>query len=351
MDEKHLITLVEKAAKQDEQAFEELYMNYYSSVYKAAFKLCKNDADAQDIAQLTFLQVRKSIHTLEKPSYFPLWINRICINKCKNMFRDNKSDLFDEEYIKYFNMAIEERRDHNSEASSHFSSDHEVLMHMIASLSKDHQTILEMLYFKQLNQEEIASLLEIPVGTVKSRSFAARNALKAKIEDYERKEQIRLNFRMESLGTLFAYMFLHKQCSWAKDIVIITHPSAFSHMKNWLSGMTGNYLIAACVMIMGIGLFDVGKVLFDQNSIHQELQEDYVFRSVRIDDRIIEDEVDAYYLLKGYAYDEAALHQLSEETLNDMVQVYSALKQSNRHMHQRIKQEGWADAFEQELSR
>lgn len=351
MDEKRLTLLVEQAAKQNEQAFEELFKYYYSSVYKAAIKLCKNDADAQDIAQLTFLQVRKSIHTLEKPNYFPLWINRICVNKCKNLFRANKSDLYDEDYIKYFNMAIEERRDHNSEASLRFTSDHEVLMHMIATLSKEHQTILEMLYFKQLNQEEVASILGIPLGTVKSRSFAARNALKAKIEDYERREHTPLNFRVESLGTVFAMMLLHQQSRWAKELIFITQPSAFSRVQNWITGVMGNYLIGACVVVLGVSMIGIGNEIFNKETTQQSIQDDYVFQSVRVDDYLIDNEIEAYYLLKGYAYDETALHQLSSETIEDMRSVYNALKQSNRHMYQQLQKEGWTEAFEKECNR
>ncbi len=352
MNEAYLISLVEKAAMQDEQAFEELFKCYYASVYKAAFKLCKNDADAQDIAQLTFLQVRKSIHTLEKPSYFPLWINRICVNKCKNLFRDNKNELYDEEYMKYFNQAVEERRDHISEESLHFNTDHEVLMRLIASLSKEHQAILEMIYFQQLNQEEAAALLQIPIGTVKSRAFAARNALKEKIEAYEKKEQIRLNFHMESLGSLFVMMFLRQQLEWKQGLFIVTqHPSVFTSTSELLSGVVGNYLIAMCAGLLGIGLIGVGQILFDHYVLHQETQKKGLFQEIQIDDYVIDNEVDAYYLLKGYAYDADALHNLSRETLLDMSRVYESLKESNQHMYQQLKLEGWTVFFEQELVR
>lgn len=350
MDERRLVEMVKKAAKQDEQAFEELFKYYYSSVYKAAYKLCKNDADAQDITQLTFLQVRKSIHTLEKPSYFPLWLNRICVNKCKNMFRENKSELYDEEYIKYFNMAVEERRDYNSEASSHFSSDHEVLMSMIASLSTEQQKILELVYFQQLSQEEVASLLAIPVGTVKSRAFAARNALKAKVEEYERKEQVRLNFRMDSLGTLLTLFLIYKQCKWRKEMIMVTKSPSLHRTSKWLSGIGGNCLIAACAGILGIGLIGAGKEIFTPNDIHEDIREQYAFPALIVDDRHVENEVDAYYLLKGYAYDKNALHRLSKASLAELVPVLSALKDSNRHMYQQLKQEGWIDAFELELN-
>ena len=285
------------------------------------------------------------------PNYFPLWINRICVNKCKNLFRNNKSDLYDAEYIKYFNMAVEERRDHNSEAALHFTSDHEVLMHMIASLSKEHQAILEMLYFKQLNQEEVASLLEIPLGTVKSRSFAARNALKAKIKDYEQKEQISLNFRVESLGTVFALTLLSKQSHWAKELVLITQPFTFSHITDFVAGVAGNYLIGASVLVLSISMLGIGNEVFNKDASHQSIQGDYVFQSVRIDDHLINNEIEAYYLLKGYAYDETALQQLSKATLKEMLPVYNALKQSNRDMYQQLKSEGWTDAFEKEYNR
>lgn len=347
MDEKRLMELIEKATKQEDAAFEELFKFYYPSVYKSAIKLCKNDADAQDIAQLTFLQVRKSIHTLEKPSYFPLWIHRICVNKCKNFFRDQKSDLYDEEYKKYFNLAVEQRRDHVSEASLHYTSDLEVLMEMIASLTKEHQRILELLYFKQLSQEETAALLHLPIGTVKSRAFAARNALKGKIEAYEQKEQVRLNFHMQNMGMVFAILCLAQQRKWAQMLPLVLKPSLSKQAARILAGSFGNYMIAACVSVMAFGLMKTGMELLNLTVKQEPKQEDAFFPTVRIQDYLIDNEVDAYYLLRGYAYDADALSKLSEDTMQEMVYVYEALRISNRYMYQQLVEDGWANAFEQ----
>jgi len=349
MDNDRLALLIKRTIEQDEEAFEELFKEYYPSVYKAAMKLCHNDADAQDVAQLTFLQVRKSIHTLEKPQYFPLWINRICVNKCKNLFRDNKSELYDDEYMKYFNLATEERREYVSEALAHFTSDQEVLMKLIATLSKEHQDILYYLYFYECNQEEVAKLLDIPIGTVKSRAYAARNALKAKVKEYEEKEQIKLDFHMEGLSSLFLLYFLQQQISWSKGILLIHKPSLIERISSFLSGASANYIIAACVVVIGSGLLGIYHEY--TYSHHPSVEEEKQFPTVQVDTYTITNEKDAYYLLRGYAYDEKALQVVSDALIQEMEPLYEALKKSNGSFYQLLKQSGWTSSYEKRLKK
>ena len=65
----------------DEEAFNLLYHRYVKLVYYIAYRICKNDADSQDIVQDTFLQVKRMIHNLKNPSLFKFWLNQIAISK------------------------------------------------------------------------------------------------------------------------------------------------------------------------------------------------------------------------------------------------------------------------------
>ncbi len=343
MDKDRLIDLVQKTKEHDEAAFEELFKAYYPSVYKAAFKLCHNDADAQDIAQLTFLQVRKSIHNLEKPAYFPLWINRICVNKCKNLFRDNKSDLYDDEYVKYFNQVTENRREYISEALSHYTSDQKVLNDLILSLSKEHQDIIKYLYYQECSQEEVAELLNIPIGTVKSRAYAARKALRCKVEDYETREQVKLNFYFSQLPMLFTLYFLQKQSSWIKGLAVIK-PSFHEHLKSLMSKISLNYAICACGCVLALSAAGIYHEYQKPNTVNR-----VVFPLVSIDTYTITNEQDAYYLLRNYAYDEKALQVISDQLILEMETLYEALKQCNGSYYHVLVECGWSYCFENRL--
>lgn len=343
MDNDRLTYLVQKTIENDEEAFEELFKEYYPSVYKAAMKLCHNDADAQDMAQLTFLQVRKSIHNLEKPNYFPLWINRICVNKCKNLFRDNKSDLYDDEYVKYFNMVTENRREYISEALSHYTSDQEVLNDLIHSLSKEHQDIIKYLYYQECSQEEVAEILNIPVGTVKSRAYAARKALRIKIEEYEEKEQIKLNFYFSSIPMLLTMYFLKKQSAWAKGLIVVK-PSFNERISSIANNLSMNYVIGACSCVLVLSVAGIYNEYAKPNAANQA-----VFPTVSIDTYTITNEQDAYYLLRNYAYDDKALQVISDQLILEMKPLYEALKQCDGSFYHVLVDCGWTDSFENRL--
>lgn len=343
MDYDRLTYLVQKTIEHDEEAFEELFKEYYPSVYKAAMKLCHNDADAQDIAQLTFLQVRKSIHNLEKPNYFPLWINRICVNKCKNLFRDNKSNLYDDEYVKYFNMVTEDRREFISEALSHYTSDQEVLNELILSLSKEHQDIIKYLYYQECSQEEVAEILNIPIGTVKSRAYAARKALRTKIEEYEEKEQVKLNFYFSSIPMLFTMYFLKKQSAWAKGLVVVK-PSFNDRISSLANNISMNYVIGACSCVFVLSVAGIYNEYTKPNSANQA-----VFPTVSIDTYTITNEQDAYYLLRNYAYDDKALQVVSDQLILEMKPLYDALKQCDGSFYHVLVDCGWTASFENRL--
>lgn len=343
MDNDRLTYLVQKTIEHDEEAFEELFKEYYPSVYKAAMKLCHNDADAQDIAQLTFLQVRKSIHNLEKPKYFPLWINRICVNKCKNLFRDNKSDLYDDEYVKYFNQATENRREFVSEALSHYTTDQEILNELILSLSKEHQDIIKYLYYQECSQEEVAELLDIPVGTVKSRAYAARKALRLKIEEYEEREQVKLNFYFSSIPMLFTMYFLKEQTAWTKGLVLIK-PSFSDQLHSLMNKISLNYAIGACSSVFALSVLGIYHEYSKPNSMNQ-----VIFPTVSIDSYTITNEQDAYFLLRDYAYDNKALQTISDQLILDMKPLYEALKQCDGTFYHVLEDCGWSDSYEKRL--
>lgn len=341
--------LIEKACANDEQAFEELYHRYHKSVFQAAMKLCKNEADAQDIVQLTFLQVKKSLPTLEKPEYFPYWINRIALNKCKNLFRGNHADTYDNEYYKLFNQVIDTKRDRNSEKAMHFISDQEVLLNMMQDLRPELREVLDLTYFQQLNNEESAALLNIPVGTIKSRLYTAKKIMKKKIQQYEKQEHVALDFQSDALtGTLITGATL----SLPKRI-----------LQSVVSGGGSMMAQIALAMVVCVGGILGGNALYQAYRDHQSerpsapkqalashnttsKEEIIQFPPIHINEYRIDNAKDAYFLLRGWAYDESALKTKSAEELQQMHPLYIELKKQDGRFYHVLEAEGWSQVFE-----
>lgn len=83
---------VAKAAEGDSRAFEALYKQTDRSVYFTCLKLLKNEHDAKDVMQDTYIKAFEKLSELSDFSRFPQWINRIAINHCKTFFRRQNPD-------------------------------------------------------------------------------------------------------------------------------------------------------------------------------------------------------------------------------------------------------------------
>lgn len=352
MKKSSLEILVERAARNDEGAFEELYKKYYKSVYFAALKLCKSDADAQDITQLTFVKVQKSIHTLQQPDYFPLWLNRICMNVAKNFFRRNKDVAFSDEYFLLHNQAIETRPEYVTQTYWHKQNDIHVCSSLINELKPEQREMLTLFYFQNKSYEVISKQLDMPIGTVKSRLYYARNELQKRIMNYEKKENIKLDFKAEIIGSAIMMLCLTKQAS------MIPKVGYFS----FLQGITHKFPKSVAIKItMATGLCMANVVAIGYASqVYEQVRakdDSYMplmntvevssFNTIKIDTYSIENEVDAYYLLMNWGYDRHSLKSKAKEDLQKMLPLYEELKKQNGLLYQVLKDKNWAQDFEE----
>ena len=89
MNEKEIMELVDKAIAKDNQAMETLYKTYYKDVLYVCKKLSLNDADANDIAQDTFIDAFAKLNTLNDKKKFKQWICKVANNKALNLLKHN----------------------------------------------------------------------------------------------------------------------------------------------------------------------------------------------------------------------------------------------------------------------
>lgn len=179
--------LVNAAKNGNTKCFEELYNRYYEKIFALAKSVVKNDADAEDVLQITFINAWKNIGRLENTDAFKTWISRIAINECNSMLRKNKPGYsLDEEGDDGEMMQIEsdlmlpEQYAEREDLSAR-------LKEIIDELSVSQRETIMLYYFSSMSVEEIAQTMDCSEGTVKSRLFLARKTIKAEIEERERK--------------------------------------------------------------------------------------------------------------------------------------------------------------------
>jgi RNA polymerase sigma-70 factor (ECF subfamily) len=169
--------LADAARRGETQAFEQLVRQYMKKAYFFTLGLVGNREDALDISQNAFAKAYRGIRTLGSAEKFPAWFFTILRNEALNYIKKSKSKglegLEDRESILQFNdqgVPDQER-----------ASVCRTVQQAIHSLPLDMQEILIMQHFQGLDYSEIAELLGIPRGSVASRLYRARAALKRKL--------------------------------------------------------------------------------------------------------------------------------------------------------------------------
>ncbi len=179
-------SLVKEVLGGNMHAFEELYHLTSKQVYFTCFSFVKNEQDAMDIMQETYLSAMTHLSSLKEPERFPQWISQIATNKCRNHFAKKTPVLLDEEVMN--NIPVDEEELTLPEKYIIDKAKRKILMDIMSEkLSMaQYQTVI-LYYFDGLSQQEIAECMNCPEGTVFSRLSIARNKIKDGVLAYEKK--------------------------------------------------------------------------------------------------------------------------------------------------------------------
>jgi len=148
------LEVVKKAIKGNEQAFLQVLEAYEDVLYRTAFAYLRNEHDAVEAIQEMTYRSFKKIHTVKEPRYVGTWLVRILLNVCHDMHKKKSR--------------IELRQTLEIEDQYHDSPNLEIV-EAISQLSHEQQQLIYLKYFQDMKNEEIASVQNIPEGTVKSR--------------------------------------------------------------------------------------------------------------------------------------------------------------------------------------
>lgn len=176
LDEQKLISL---ARQGDQSAFEALLTRYEKQVYHQALRLLANPEDAADVTQEVFLKVWRSLPSFHGESSFSTWLYRLTDNAAIDLLRREKkrrgdASLDDEEYQWDSTLADP---DASPQRELERKELHRSVQEGLNKLSEEHRRILVLREINGLSYEEIAEILALTAGTVKSRLARARTAL------------------------------------------------------------------------------------------------------------------------------------------------------------------------------
>jgi RNA polymerase sigma-70 factor (ECF subfamily) len=173
--------LVRAAQTGDVRAFAEIVRRYQRAVHRVAWALTRNDTDADDLAQETFVRAWGAIGRFEVGQPMYPWLSRIVTNLAFSLFRTRRRRP--ETPLEPLVEAGQQWGVDDDPADHTARSEHDAqLRAAFAELSPEHQTILALRVVDDQTYEQIATTLGIPVGTVMSRLSRARAELKKRLE-------------------------------------------------------------------------------------------------------------------------------------------------------------------------
>ena len=173
--------LVEKVQQGDKQAFNLLVIKYQHKVAHLVSRYVKNSGDVADVAQETFIKAYRALPSFRGDSAFYTWLYRIAVNSAKNYLvaqgRKPPANDVDAEEADFYDGSDALKENSSPERTLMSEQMEKLLFETVDKLPEDLRMAITLRELEGLSYEEIATVMDCPVGTVRSRIFRAREAI------------------------------------------------------------------------------------------------------------------------------------------------------------------------------
>ncbi|WP_318617629.1 RNA polymerase sigma factor [Sporosarcina sp. YIM B06819] len=156
--------------KQDMQAIVDWFDVRQSKFYKIGWSYLKNHYDVEDVFHNTIIKVHDKIGQLRKEQYFETWVTSIFINECRSIYRKKNKDTLENPPEMIEEKPLESQLE---------------VMDNLDQLENIHREVIILKYLQGFSQKEISHILNLPIGTVKSRLHRGLRDLRNLIESGE----------------------------------------------------------------------------------------------------------------------------------------------------------------------
>jgi RNA polymerase sigma-70 factor, ECF subfamily len=170
--------LLIRCQRGDSSALDELARRWQDRLFYYIRRLVSNEDDAWDALQETWLSAVRSIQSVRNPSTFPVWLYKVARHKAMDKLRRRYNDRVE-------STDCEDLAE-TAEPAAEFGFEDAAQVHLaLDRLSPPHREVLTLFFLEDLSIAEIAEVLEIPDGTVKSRLHFAKRSLREVMEQEE----------------------------------------------------------------------------------------------------------------------------------------------------------------------
>ncbi|MBO4485317.1 MAG: sigma-70 family RNA polymerase sigma factor [Lachnospiraceae bacterium] len=225
-----------------------IYEEAYRAVYWTAMSLLKNEADAEDVVQDTFVTMLESYDTLEDKTKVVPWLKKICANKCLNILSRTKTEQVEQEFFENYESVPE---DFLPESIVESKEKRKIIMDIIENtLSEDVRRTIILFYFDEMSTKEIAEAMGIPQGTVLWRLGFARKKIKKEVERYEKENDTKLY----AVALPFLTLLFMKEAELVPIPPMSASLAALSASKEAALTGAGKNIVAKTIIQKGTGI-------------------------------------------------------------------------------------------------
>ncbi len=177
--------------QQKQIEFQQEAIQHINALYNYALHLTMNPDDAKDLVQETYLKAYKFFGSFEKGTNCKAWLFKILKNNYINKFRKNSREpgKVDYDLIKDFYHSIKAAQSDSEDLNSGYfkSLMHDEVYQALQSLPDEFKEVIQLCDIEGFTYEEIANMVESPIGTVRSRLYRGRKLLRSKLNDFAKK--------------------------------------------------------------------------------------------------------------------------------------------------------------------
>jgi RNA polymerase sigma-70 factor (ECF subfamily) len=178
--------LVTRAQQGDKKAFGLLVDKYHRKLGRLLSRMIRDQAEVEDVVQESFIKAYRALHNFRGDSAFYTWLYRIGINTAKNYLvsMGRKPQVMQEveiEDVENFDQGIEMRTMDTPETAMMTKEIAQTVNDTIANLPDELRTAITLRELEGLSYEDIAVIMQCPIGTVRSRIFRARETIASKL--------------------------------------------------------------------------------------------------------------------------------------------------------------------------
>jgi len=179
------VLLVTASKRGDQDAFAQLVQRHQRRVFNLIFRMLQDYEEASEITQETFLAAWQALPSFRGDARFSTWLYRIAYNSALKQIEQRKRDRQLQTAMQAEQMLADAGNEGRIETELELHARQEFIRENLATLPAKYRIVLVLRHIQDLTYEEMAEILTVPIGTIKTHLFRARNLLKERLEAFD----------------------------------------------------------------------------------------------------------------------------------------------------------------------